>query len=177
MPNRVVGQAAPEHGRRMTRTKPSSITDARRGARLAAVQALYQMEISGGGVKSTVREYLDHRLGEDSETGPLETADVDFFRALVEGVVEEQALIDASIKLRLAKGWRLERIDSIVRAAVRVATFELLRRADVPVAVVIDEYVGIVNAFFDGPEGGFTNGLLDRLARELNANDLRQLTS
>jgi N utilization substance protein B len=120
---------------------------------------------------------LDHRLGEDSETGPLETADVDFFRALVEGVVEEQALIDASIKLRLAKGWRLERIDSIVRAAVRVATFELLRRADVPVAVVIDEYVGIVNAFFDGPEGGFTNGLLDRMARELNANDLRQLTS
>jgi N utilization substance protein B len=71
----------------------------------------------------------------------------------------------------------LERIDSIVRAAVRVATFELLRRADVPVAVVIDEYVGIVNAFFDGPEGGFTNGLLDRMARELNANDLRQLTS
>ena len=73
----------------MTRIKPSSITDARRGARLAAVQALYQMEMSGGGVKSTVREYIDHRLGEDSETGPLETADVDFFRALVEGVVAE----------------------------------------------------------------------------------------
>jgi N utilization substance protein B len=159
----------------MSRNKPNSQTDARRGARLAAVQALYQMEMSGGGVTSTVREYLDFRLGEDSETGPLETADADFFRSVVEGVVGEQALIDASIKARLAQGWRLERIDSIVRAAVRAATYELLRRGDVPVAVVIDEYVGIVNAFFDGPEGGFANGLLDRLARELNANDLRQL--
>ena len=159
----------------MSRNKPNSQTDARRGARLAAVQALYQMEMSGGGVTSTVREYLDFRLGEDSETGPLETADADFFRSVVEGVVAEQALIDASIKARLAEGWRLERIDSIVRAAVRAATYELLRRGDVPVAVVIDEYVGIVNAFFDGPEGGFANGLLDRLARELNANDLRQL--
>jgi transcription antitermination protein NusB len=158
----------------MTRVKPTSQTDARRGARLAAVQALYQMEMSGAGVTSTVREYLDHRLGEDSETGPLETADTDFFREIVEGVVAEQALIDASIKTRLAKGWRLERIDSIVRAAVRAATYELLRRADVPIAVVLDEYVGIVNAFFDGPEGGFANALLDRLARETNASALRE---
>lgn len=161
----------------MSRSKPTSLTDARRGARLAAVQALYQMEVSGGGVRAIVREFLDHRLGEDSEIGPLEVADADFFRAIVEGVVDEQALIDASIKARLAKGWRLNRIDSIVRAAVRAATWELLRRADVPVAVVIDEYVGIVNAFFEGPEGGFTNGLLDRLARELKANDLRHVTS
>jgi transcription antitermination protein NusB len=157
------------------RTKPSSQTDARRGARLAAVQALYQMEMSGGGVTATVREYLDHRLGEDSETGPLETADVDFFRQIVEGVVAEQTLIDASIKGRLAKGWRLERIDSIVRASVRAATYELLRRTDVPVAVVLDEYVGIVNAFFDGPEGGFANALLDRLAKETNASALRDV--
>jgi transcription antitermination protein NusB len=155
------------------RSKPTSQTDARRGARLAAVQALYQMEMSGGGVTATVREYIDHRLGEDSETGPLEKADASFFRFIVEGVVAEQAMIDASITQRLANGWRLERIDSIVRAAVRAATFELLRSADVPVAVVLDEYVGIVNAFFDGPEGGFANALLDRLARETNAETLR----
>lgn len=157
----------------MTRTKPTSQTDARRGARLAAVQALYQMEMSGGGVIATIREYLDHRLGEDSEIGPLETADTDFFKRILEGVVGEQTLIDATIKTRLAKGWRLERVDSIVRAAVRAGTFELLRCADVPIAVVLDEYVGIVNAFFDGPEGGFANALLDRLARETNASALR----
>jgi transcription antitermination protein NusB len=157
------------------RAKPTSLTDARRGARLAAVQALYQMEMSGSGVTATVREYLDHRLGEDSETGPLETADVDFFRQIVEGVVAEQALIDASITSRLAKGWRLDRIDSIVRASVRAATYELMRRVDVPIAVVLDEYVGIVNAFFDGPEGGFANALLDRLARETNAATLREV--
>jgi transcription antitermination protein NusB len=158
----------------MTRQRPNTLTDARRGARLAAVQALYQMEISGAGVLNVVREYLDHRLGEDSETGPLETADAAFFKMIVEGVVGEQALIDASIKARLASGWRLERIDSIVRAAVRAATFELLRCHDVPIAVVLDEYVGIVNAFFDGPEGGFANALLDRLARETNAAALRE---
>jgi transcription antitermination protein NusB len=157
----------------MTRIKPSSLTDARRGARLAAVQALYQMEMTGAGVGSVVREYLDHRLGEDSETGPLETADVDFFKRITEGVVTEQALIDASIKARLAKGWRLERIDSIVRAAVRAGTFELLRCEDVPIAVILDEYVGIVDAFFEGPESGFANALLDRLARETNAQALR----
>jgi transcription antitermination protein NusB len=156
------------------RAKPTSLTDARRGARLAAVQALYQMEMSGGGVTAIVREYLDHRLGEDSETGPLETADADFFRLIVEGVVAEQAIIDASIKSRLAKGWRLDRIDSIVRAAIRAGTYELLRQSDVPIAVVLDEYVGIVNAFFDGPEGGFANALLDRLARETNASALRE---
>ena len=159
----------------MTRIKPISQTQARRGARLAAVQALYQMEISGGGVTAIVQEYLDHRLGEDSETGPLESADGDMFRKIVEGVVAEQALIDATITVRLAKGWRLERIDSIVRAAVRAATYELLRRGDVPIAVVLDEYVGIVNAFFDGPEGGFTNALLDRLARETKAAELREV--
>lgn len=156
------------------RAKPTSQATARRGARLAAVQALYQMEMSGGGVTATVREYIDHRLGEDSETGPLETADADYFAKIVEGVVAEQAIIDASIKSRLAKGWRLDRIDSIVRAAIRAGTYELLRQSDVPIAVVLDEYVGIVNAFFDGPEGGFANALLDRLARETNASALRE---
>jgi transcription antitermination protein NusB len=158
----------------MTRTKPTSQTQARRSARLAAVQALYQMEISGSGVTATVREYRDHRLGPESEAGLLDTADEVFFAEIVQGVVEEQALIDATIKTRLAKGWRLDRIDSIVRASVRAATYELLRRGDVPIAVVIDEYVGIVNAFFEGPEGGFTNALLDRLARETNASTLRE---
>jgi N utilization substance protein B len=89
------------------------------------------MEVSGSGVKAVVREFLDHRLGEDSEIGPLEVADADFFRAVVEGVVDEQTLIDASIKTRLARfrAGELDRIDSIVPAAVRAATWELLRRA------------------------------------------------
>jgi transcription antitermination protein NusB len=153
-------------------SKPSR-AERRRAARLAAVQALYQMEMSGAGVSAVVREYLDHRLGEDSETGPLQNADEDYFRRLVEGVVGEQTLVDEAISLRLAQGWRLDRIESVVRAAVRAATYELLRCADVPIAVVIDEYVGVVNAFFEGPESGFTNGLLDRIARESGAADLR----
>lgn len=157
----------------MTRAKPSSLTEARRAARLGVVQALYQMEMSGGGVVATVREYRDHRLEIDNEAGHFAQADGEFFAQIVEGVVSEQALIDATIKTRLASGWRLDRIDSIVRAAVRGATYELLRRPDVPIAVVLDEYVGIVKAFFDGPEAGFANALLDRLARETDAAAIR----
>jgi transcription antitermination protein NusB len=157
----------------MTRTKPSNLTNARRAARLGIVQALYQMEMSGEGVVATIREYRDHRLDIDTEAGHFEEADGEFFAQVVEGVVTEQALIDASIKTRLASGWRLDRIDSIVRAAVRGATYELLRRPDVPIAVILDEYVGIITAFFEGPEAGFANALLDRLARETNAADIR----
>jgi N utilization substance protein B len=150
-----------------------SFVDARRAARLAAVQALYQMDMTGQGVGAAVREYLDHRLGDDGETGPLRDADAAFFGALTRGVVDEQAAIDEAITSRLAEGWKLSRIDSIVRAVLRAGTFELLRRPDVPVAVVIDEYVGLVTAFFDGPESGFVNGLLDRVAKETGAHALR----
>jgi transcription antitermination protein NusB len=155
---------------------------ARRAARLAAVQALYQMDMTGQGVEGAVREYLDHRLidpvpGPAGETaddlGPLGEADEAFFAALVRGVVAEQAAVDGEIVKRLQEGWRLTRLDSIVRAILRAGTYELLRRPDVPVPVVIDEYVGLVGAFFDGPESGFVNGLLDRLARETGAQALR----
>lgn len=151
----------------------AALPNPRRAARLAAVQALYQMDMTGQGVQAAVREYVEHRLGENSETGPLGRADQAFFESLVQGVVTEQAVIDAAIVERLADGWKLARIDSIVRAILRAGTWELLRRPDVPVAVVIDEYVGLVGAFFEGPESGFVNGLLDRLARETGAHDLR----
>ncbi|MEN9874592.1 MAG: hypothetical protein RL186_1489 [Pseudomonadota bacterium] len=157
----------------MTDITPARGHDARRGARLAAVQALYQMDISGVGVSAIVREYLDHHLAGGDEINPFPQSDRAFFQDIVEGVVAEQALIDAAITHRLAKGWRLDRIDSLVRAAVRAATYELMRCGQVPVNVVLDEYVGIVNAFFDGPEGGFTNALLDRLAKETNSAALR----
>lgn len=153
--------------------QPASPARARSAARLAAVQALYQIEQTGAGVASVVREYLDHRLGEDSEIGPLAHAEEAHFAAVVEGVVLGQTRIDAQIHPRLAKGWRLERIDPILRAALRAGTFELLERADVPVAVVIDEYVGVVTAFLEETDAGFANGLLDRVSRETGAAKLR----
>jgi N utilization substance protein B len=144
--------------------KPSR--QARSVARLAAVQALYQMEVSGAGAEVVVREFTDHRFGRDLEGQFLAEADEAFFADIVRGVVEGQGDIDKAIARRLAANWRLERIDATARAILRCGSFELLRRGDIPTEVVIDEYVEIAKSFFEGPEPGFVNACLDGVARD-----------
>jgi N utilization substance protein B len=135
-------------------------------ARLAAVQALYQMEAAGAGVEAVVREFRDHRFDTDLEGRLLAPADELFFGDLARGVVENQREIDAAIRGHLAAGWRLERLDATVRAILRCAVFELSFRKDVPREIAINEYVEIAKSFFDGAEAGFVNGLLDTIARD-----------
>ena len=142
---------------------------ARSVARLAAVQALYQMETAGVGAEAVIREFTDHRFDHDVEGVRLAQADEDFFADLVRGVVGDQGAIDRAVKARLAQGWRLERIDATVRAILRAGTYELLRRADVPAEVVLDEYVEIAKSFFDGSEPAFVNGALDAIAHDARA--------
>jgi N utilization substance protein B len=139
---------------------------ARSVARLAAVQALYQMEVSGAGAEAVIREFTDHRFDRDIEGVTLAQADEAFFGELVRGVVAEQGAIDQAIAKRLAEGWRLERIDATLRAILRAGAWELTRRPDVPHEVAIDEYVEITKSFFEGPEPGFVNGALDGIARD-----------
>jgi N utilization substance protein B len=143
---------------------------ARSVARLAAVQALYQMEVSGVGVEAVIREFTEHRFDrgiEGEESATLASADEVFFAELVRGVVGVQREIDAAVVKRLASGWRLERLDATVRAILRAGAFELAHRSDVPVEVVIDEYVELAKSFFEGPESGFVNGALDGVARDV----------
>jgi transcription antitermination protein NusB len=139
---------------------------ARSVARLAAVQALYQMEVAGAGVEAVVREFSDHRFGGDIEGQRLADADEAFFAEIVRGVVDEQAAVDATIRKRLATNWKLERLDSTVRAMLRAGAWELMRRPDVPTEIVIDEYVELAKAFVDAKEQAFVNGALDAVARE-----------
>lgn len=139
---------------------------ARTVARLAAIQALYQMEMSGAGAEDVIAEFTEHRFDRDMEGETLAEADETFFRELLKGVVAEQASIDGAVKGRLAAGWRLERIDATLRAILRAGAWELVRRPDVPVEVVIDEYVEIAKSFFEGPEPGFVNAALDGIARD-----------
>lgn len=145
-------------------------------ARLAAVQALYQMEASGVGVEAVIREFSDHRFGRDisggelGESSTLADADEGFFAEIVRGVVAEQAELDGRIARRLAAKWRLDRLDATARAILRAATFELARRADVPTEVALDEYVELAKAFFpEGAESGFINAALDGVARDARA--------
>jgi N utilization substance protein B len=136
-------------------------------ARLAAVQALYQMEVSNIGVEHVIREFAEHRFDRDVEGVTLAEADEAFFAELVRGVVAEQARIDAAIARRLAANWRLERLDATVRAILRAGAYELARRPDVPTEVVIDEYVELAKSFFEDTEPGFVNGALDGVARDM----------
>ena len=140
---------------------------ARSVARLAAVQALYQMEAASAGVEAVIREFTEHRFDHDIEGEPMAEADEDFFADLVRGVVASQGEIDRAVVKRLAAGWRLERLDATVRAILRAGAFELAHRQDVPTEVVIDEYVELAKSFFEGPEPGFVNGALDAVAQDV----------
>ncbi len=142
------------------------VRQSRTVARLAAVQALYQMEVSGVGVEAVVREFSDHRFGRDLEGEQLADADEALFGDIVRGVVGEQARIDQAVVRRLAENWKLDRLDATVRAMLRAGSFELIYR-DTPVEVVINEYVELAKAFFDAKEWAFINGALDAVAQDV----------
>jgi N utilization substance protein B len=141
-------------------------SDARRSARLAAVQALYQMEMSGSGSLEVAEEFAAYRFAEL----PV-PPDTEFFNAIVDGVPRHQVEIDRAIAASLSQNWKLERVDSILRAILRGGVFELVARRDVPARVVIDEYVAVAGAFFGGDEPGFVNGALDNIARRKRASE------
>ncbi|HEX3943986.1 MAG TPA: transcription antitermination factor NusB [Rhizomicrobium sp.] len=139
----------------------------RHAARLAAVQAIYQMELTGNDAESVAQEFCEHRFGE-IERGTDEP-DENFFSDLVRGVPHHQVEIDRAIAEGLSENWKLQRIDSILRAILRAGIYELVVRKDVPVKVVIDEYLDIAHAFFGGEEPAFVNALLDRVAHKKRA--------
>lgn len=153
--------------------RPVSKANKRGAARLAAVQALYQMDVAGSDLASTLDEFEAHRLGGDIEGDRLIGADVPFFRDLVSGVVKLQRRVDTDIDAALEKGWPLKRIDLTLRAVLRAGVYELLERRDVPPRVVISEYVDIAKAFFEGgDEPGIVNAILDSIARRDRAKEL-----
>lgn len=141
-------------------------------ARLGAVQALYQMDIGGADTEKVLAEFELHhiRIGENDEV--TDDPDIPFFRELVLGVVENQTDIDPKIDAHLAKGWRLNRLDSTLRAILRVGTFELGWRTDTPVKVVLNEYIELAHDFFPDEESKVVNGVLDALAKELRTQEL-----
>ena len=150
---------------RMSAATPPSLSSARSAARLAAVQALYQMEVSGASSADVTDDFRAGRLPR-GEAGPFDSEpDSDLFQHLVDGAVREQVHIDSAIAKHL-RGWRLERIDAVARAILRAGVVELWARRDVPTPVVIDEYIEIAKAFFEGAEPGFINAALDACARD-----------
>jgi transcription antitermination protein NusB len=147
--------------------RPAKIANQRGAARLAAVQALYQMDVGGTGVLEVVAEYETHRLGQELDGETYLKADASWFRSIVSGVVREQVRLDPLIGSALQDDWALSRLDSTVRAILRAGTFEILDRKDVPVPVIVTEYVEIAHAFFDEDEPKLVNAVLDRIAKQV----------
>ncbi len=141
----------------------------RSGARLAAVQALYQMEQTEQSTRSVIADFMGDRLGLNDEGEPIEEADPEIFKAIVNGVVERQDVIDAAIMKRLATGWKIERLDATSRAILRAAVYELVAEIGLPSQIILDEYVSLAHAFFEGAEPKFINGLLDAVSRDVRA--------
>ena len=144
-----------------------SRSKSRSAARLAAVQASYQRSMEGTPTARLLHEFHQHRLGATIEDVEYNEAEVAFFDDIVTGSIAREAELDAAISARLSAGWSLDRLDKPMRALLRVATYELLARADVPVKTVINEYVDVADAFYDTREKGFVNGLLDAVAKDV----------
>lgn len=144
----------------------------RRGAaRLAAVQALYQMDIAAKGLNEILAEFEKHWLGGEVEGSQYLPAEAAFFRDIVGGTLREQRKLDPMVDTALAEGWPLKRIEALLRAVLRAGAYELDHRRDIPARVIVSEYVDVAHAFVDREETGMVNAVLDALARKLRAEE------
>ena len=154
--------AAPKEGRRANR---------RGAARLAAVQALYQMDLAATPLHEILAEFESHWLGREVEGDEYLPAEAAHFRDIVRGVVAEQRRLDPMIDSALEKGWPLKRIETVLRAILRAGAYELDQKRDVPARVVVSEYADVAAAFVERDETGMVNAVLDQLARKLRADE------
>lgn len=138
----------------------------RGAARLAAVQALYQMDVGETPLEDTLAQFGTRFANPFVDGEEYLVPDADYFGQIVKGVLKHQVQIDPLVDTTLADGWPVARIDATMRAVLRAGAFELLHKPDVPVNVVITEYVDVAKAFFDGAEAGMVNGVLDRIAKD-----------
>jgi len=149
--------------------RPERKANRRGAARLAAVQALYQMDIAGTGINEILAQFESHWIGREVEGEQYLPAEAAFFRDLVRGVIDAQRTLDPLIDEALTRGWPLKRIEAIIRAVLRAGAYELSHKPDVPARVVVSEYADVAHAFVERDEVGMVNAVLDQLARTLRA--------
>ncbi len=159
---------------------------ARSAARLAAVQALYHAEMSEHAPDRVLDDFLKHRIGAKVSIAPSQdddagTAEVEhelaepdpiLFTAIFRGTLARRDDFDGMIAGALTGDWTVERLESVLRAILRAGACELADFPDVPVRVVISEYVDIAHAFYSGPEPGLVNAVLDRIGRVVRAGEI-----
>jgi N utilization substance protein B len=139
----------------------------RSAARLAAVQALYQMDLTQKSLNEVLAEFESHWIGREIEGDEYKPADVGLFHQVVLGVIDAQRRIDPLIDETLAKGWPLRRVETVMRAILRAGTWELAETPGTPLKVVISEYVDMASAFYDKEEVNMINAVLDRIGKDV----------
>ncbi len=151
--------------------RSAAVARQRLAARLAAVQALYQIEASGEAPQKVITQFLSERLEEEIDGLSLAIADRKLFGRLVLSVSAASADLDQVLAPYLPTEWALDRVEPLLHTILRAAAFELKSSPKVPAQVAIAQYVAVTEAFHDPQETGFVNKLLDRLARSLRPTD------
>jgi N utilization substance protein B len=157
----------------MSAGKPPSVSLRRKSsARLAAVQCLYRLRLMGEetSAERLLEEYLT-QWRDDKDTGARVISldaepDKAFLRKLLTGLLEKREEIDALIKTLLTDKWTMERMSPLLLALIACAIYEMSFAGSLAPPIVIDEYVTLTGRFFEGPEVGFVNGMLDALAKK-----------
>ena len=143
---------------------PKRRVNGRSVARLLAVQALYQMDLTGASVETVVEEFVSYRLGRDANRRLF----LDLVRGVAAGKEELLELVAGALKNQA----HLQRLEIVLRAIMVCGAYELRSRKDVPPRVTINEYVDVTHSFFGGKEPGLVNGVLDQLGQVLRAGEL-----
>ncbi|MFC3124773.1 transcription antitermination factor NusB [Pseudoroseomonas globiformis] len=157
--------------------RPQPAGRARTGSRVAAIQALFQSDLSGESTETVIDQFVRHRIGPDGggfEDGRVPLADVPLFTHVVRGVARQTEGMDSILAGHLAESWTVERLDPVLRALLRAAAYELSSGSEPPARVVINEYMDIAHGFFGGDEPRFANGVLDAMARSLRAEEFQR---
>ena len=161
----------------MTKRPTVSKGKRRSAARLAAVQALYQLDIAGGVAEAVVGEFNRYRFGGELDGQQLVMADPALFGELVLGVTQDREEIDARLRSVLEGKWDFSSLELLMQEILRAAALEILKRPDIDPPLSISEYVDLTKSFFDKREPALVNGILDRLARDARPGDMGDRSS
>jgi transcription antitermination protein NusB len=146
--------------------------NARRLARLAAVQGLYQIALTQHAPAQIIKDFRDHppALSLEKNAGTtLASMDAELFGEIVTGVTEHSTALDEMIAGAFDAKVSAARVEILLRATLRAGAYELYHHAKIPAPVIINDYVDVAHAFFDGKEPGLVNAVLDKLAKTLRS--------
>jgi N utilization substance protein B len=157
-------------------TISEKVKNRRSAARLAAVQALYEMDLVNADIDIVLEDLLAKRWSPsnsnmDTDSNLIEP-DRDWLVNLVQGVATSRDKLDSLIGEALNEKWTVNRLEALIRVILQSAVYELSNKPNIPASVIINEYLNVAHAFFEGPENKLVNGVLDRLARDLRSGEL-----